>query len=96
MPAKHTAAAVGRRLELLQQYLDVRQTDLAEAIGVQQSKVSRYQNGKRMLPIEEALALCRLCAEHSVPPTRLNIRWLYEGLDDELHHEFRKWLHGRS
>lgn len=96
VPTEHAPKAVGRRLRLLQQYLDVTQPVMAEGIGIQQSKVSRYMNGKAMLPIDEALALCRLCQKHSLRSTRLHIRWLYEGLRDDLHHEFRAWLHERS
>lgn len=93
VPASQSAKAVGHRLKQLQRYLDMTQTDLGKRIGVQQSKISKYQSGQTMLPVEEGLALCRACAKHDVRPTRLTIRWLYEGLGDELHREFKSWLH---
>jgi transcriptional regulator with XRE-family HTH domain len=55
---QHSPKELGRRLAELRDTADVSTRQLAEALGIQQSAVSRIESGERKLTIGEMIAAC--------------------------------------
>lgn len=50
---------VGRRIRVRRVELDMHQQQLADAIGADQTQVSAWENGRRVLRIEDAMAIAK-------------------------------------
>ena len=49
-----------KRLRDLREDLDIKQENIAKALKTTQSQYSKYELGKRPLPIEHIITLCKL------------------------------------
>lgn len=68
----HTAQSMGdlsRHIARLRARLEMNQEDFAEAVGTEQSTVSKWENGKHAPGVEHLAALAQLAKRHSEDPS---------------------------
>lgn len=71
--------SVGQRLRWLRLYLDMSQTEFAEACGITAQKYNNWERGRQRLSLEGALKLCKAYG--------VNLDFLYMGRVDILPHK---------
>jgi transcriptional regulator with XRE-family HTH domain len=69
-------AAIGRRLALTREVLDLQQNEFCEKAKIAPNAYNQYERGKKRPSIENAIRLCQTYA--------LTLDWIYLGNDDAL------------
>lgn len=50
---------IHERIKALREDRDLKQTDLAEVLKTDQSYYAKYENGKRPIPVDRIITLCK-------------------------------------
>ena len=76
---EETLEAIGQRLALTRQVLGLQQNEFCERAKIAPNTYNQYENGRKMLSVRNAIALCE--AYH------LTLDWIFRGDPSGLRYE---------